>query len=556
MPRSTSLRAALGALTLALALPAGSSAASWSPATPAPAPGTDAGRAQVVADATGRVTAAWMRDGEVRVADRLPSGGFGAGETLSSAETWPGVSLAANASGAMAAAWIDDGVVEVAIRPAGGAWGTPQPVSGAGAASPQVGISDAGDVTAAWVRGNLVETKTRAASASAWPGASVWFSDVSPDHPVLAVAGDGRALLVWSPRIGTAPGLRAATRPAGGAFDTAKIVESRVEDEAGNAVRASVAAEGATGGFTAVWPNHDGEYRRPSVHAGRASAAGDLLAIGQISNDEVLRSADSPLPAVAANGASDAAAVFLQELDGDADDATVQLTRRSGASAFGPYGDISAPGVDTEHAPDIAVDPQGRVAAVWVRDGKVEAVRASGAVPAASPLSAAGAENPVVTFDAAGDAVAVWTRGGALESSTYGEHPTPPGGGGPVVVAGKDEQKDRPCDCEPAPRDTAAPKLSRLKLTKTTRRRGGRVSVRVSEQARLTFRVQRRTKRGFTTVRGASFALESGTGLTSLRIPKKVVKRLRPGRHRLVVTARDGAGNAAGPMSLRFRVGR
>jgi len=96
--------------------------------------------------------------------------------------------------------------------------------------------------------------------------------------------------------------------------------------------------------------------------------------------------------------------------------------------------------------------------------------------------------------------------------------------------------------------DTLAPAIRRLTIV----RAGRLVRFRLSERSRVTLRVIRagtRTTAGRVRLRGRA-------GANRIRLRRRVarIRPLAPGRYRLVVTARDGAGNRAKPRSARFAV--
>ena len=140
----------------------------------------------------------------------------------------------------------------------------------------------------------------------------------------------------------------------------------------------------------------------------------------------------------------------------------------------------------------------------------------------------------------------------------------------------------------PPPRDTVAPRVSRLKLSRRTfaahrsgpsvrgaRARGTRVSYRISEAATVTFRVQRvlagrrvrgrcvkatranRAKRRckrYRTLRG-SFRHTGTAGANRFTFTGRLAGRsLRPGRYRLLAAAKDAAANKSRPVRKPFRI--
>jgi hypothetical protein len=104
--------------------------------------------------------------------------------------------------------------------------------------------------------------------------------------------------------------------------------------------------------------------------------------------------------------------------------------------------------------------------------------------------------------------------------------------------------------------------------------RGTTFGYRLSEPARVTFRIERRTsgrkvrkrcvrptrrnrrrKRCVRYVRVGAFAQDGGAGANQKRFSGRIGRRaLRPGRYRALLTARDSAGLVSKPATVRFRV--
>lgn len=138
----------------------------------------------------------------------------------------------------------------------------------------------------------------------------------------------------------------------------------------------------------------------------------------------------------------------------------------------------------------------------------------------------------------------------------------------------------------PAARDTIAPVLSRLRVSprrfavrrpaRTAARRGARIRWRLSEPARVTFRVDRvrpgfrrgrrcavhpppsgHVRRCARFARVGSFARVGQTGTTAVRFNGFIRRRaLRPGPYRLTAIARDAVRNRAKAKRVRFTVVR
>jgi hypothetical protein len=103
--------------------------------------------------------------------------------------------------------------------------------------------------------------------------------------------------------------------------------------------------------------------------------------------------------------------------------------------------------------------------------------------------------------------------------------------------------------------DRTAPVLARLTARATSR---GRLTIRfrLSERATVTLRLQRRVGRRYRTTRG-QLRRAGRAGVNTVRFSGRLGgRRLRPGAYRLVVTARDAAGNQAPAKRLVVRLRR
>jgi hypothetical protein len=130
------------------------------------------------------------------------------------------------------------------------------------------------------------------------------------------------------------------------------------------------------------------------------------------------------------------------------------------------------------------------------------------------------------------------SRGGAPAAPAVPVRPTPVGAGGPAPGGSA------------AAQDTRRPRLSRLRVKRVGRRY---VAVfRLSEAARVGVRLDRGRRRGTRTRyrflrRLAARQLRAGARSVTLG------RRLKPGRHRVLLTATDAAGNEV-RVAARFRV--
>jgi PKD domain len=92
--------------------------------------------------------------------------------------------------------------------------------------------------------------------------------------------------------------------------------------------------------------------------------------------------------------------------------------------------------------------------------------------------------------------------------------------------------------------DTIAPVISRLRVAHARRL----IRFRLSEHARVTVRLTRvRARRVARSIR-----VSGRTGANRIRLRRRLLRALAPGRYRIKVSARDAAGNQANPRTARL----
>jgi hypothetical protein len=96
--------------------------------------------------------------------------------------------------------------------------------------------------------------------------------------------------------------------------------------------------------------------------------------------------------------------------------------------------------------------------------------------------------------------------------------------------------------------DRVKPVLRGLKAGKR------KVSYRLSERARVSLKIQRKSGRRYKKVR--TLSVRGKKGRNAIRTSKRLRKLLHSGRYRVVAQARDGAGNKSAKKVVRFRVKR
>jgi len=105
--------------------------------------------------------------------------------------------------------------------------------------------------------------------------------------------------------------------------------------------------------------------------------------------------------------------------------------------------------------------------------------------------------------------------------------------------------------------DRVAPKLSKLSLAPASFRASSKLGYRLSEAAKLSVRIERRTKSGrFTRLRGA--LRDSGeAGKNTMQVKRRLAgRKLAAGRYRLVIKATDAARNTSSAKRIGFTIKR
>lgn len=227
----------------------------------------------------------------------------------------------------------------------------------------------------------------------------------------MGLDAQGNAVAVWT-SYGTWRRTQAATRPVGGSWST-PITFSVPDEKSGWNPRVAVAANGDA---VAVWSSTRLDTDRQITMAATREAGGGWSAPVELSLHGNTDIGLSYQPAVVVDAQGTATAIWSEDMDYG--EAILTSTRPHG-------GDWSAPVELTVRAdlaaskPQLAVDPQGDVTAVWIRNeweylGGIaqSATRPAGGSAWSAPVDLSASDLhalwPQVSVDAQGDAVAVW----------------------------------------------------------------------------------------------------------------------------------------------------
>lgn len=273
------------------------------PLSPLNAPGFDAnGDAFIVwTEQAGATTEAVVPEFRVRAAVRPADGRWQPMETLSRLGLNPEVTV--DTRGEALAAWEGQSGVEAAIRPVGGGWLAPQTVGtprGEEPQEPQLASDASGDAIVvaplqAHGRGSTgIEAAVRAAGGAFSPPQTISDHREKALDPRIAMNSRGDAIVAWDVQVPTGCLIRAAFRPAGGAWDAPRTVPDGREfcrgrhgvaiDEHGNAIVAWIAMRGSTMLVKTAGRDAKGRWSAQPV-IGRASAVAEPPEVPRVGMD-------------------------------------------------------------------------------------------------------------------------------------------------------------------------------------------------------------------------------------------------------------------------------
>jgi hypothetical protein len=320
-------------------------------------------------------------------------------------------------------------------------WSRPMNISGAlsiGEESPSVSVDSAGNATAVWRRyrgGKLIYESAVRQAGRPWSKPSRFFGGLEDAWGLrIAVDALGNETAIWGRRVGRSPVVQSATRAAGGAWSTPVTLS------AAGAGSALVAA-GPEGNVTAVWTLEREEGWRSVVQSATRSAGGSWSAPVTLSATK--KGARSPQIALDPQGG--ATVVWEEEHSG-----AIESSTRSSVGTWSAPVTLSAAGVGAAW-PQVAVDSQGNATAIWAgavfSGGRIQSHRiqtatrpAGGTWSAPVSISKPGhrhVQDPQIAVDPQGEVTAIWQRSNGSELVVQGA--TRPLGGtwsAPVEITG------------------------------------------------------------------------------------------------------------------------
>jgi hypothetical protein len=276
--------------------------------------------------------------------------------------------VAVDAQGDATAVWIQlpgsggPEILEAATRFAGGGWSAPVQLSQAGeqALSPKVVVSPDGDAAVVWFGYDGSKEVVRAATrpaGGAWT-AAVALSDLNEyaAEPDIAIDPQGNATAVWT----TGPQfeygfVQTATHPAGGSWSQPVALS----DESEAAALPHIASD-SQGNLTAIW---DSGGEEGIIQSKTRPAGGEWSSAAvNVSSEDGL----SSYPQIAIDGQGDVVAVWQQKdiHAGSGFHYFIQTARRSAGSWSTPLTISREDGLAMN--PGLAADPDGNATVIWV----------------------------------------------------------------------------------------------------------------------------------------------------------------------------------------------
>lgn len=351
---------------------------------------------QIAVDGDGDATVVWESYGGtnrllVQSVSR-PAGGawqapvtIGEVKTMMAPEPW----VAVDADGNATAVWKTFDVIQAASRPVGEGWQPATPISDpeAEAYVPQAAVNADGDVTAVWMEADDSNYVVRGAFrpvGGSWEAPTlVSAAGEYAGNPHIALDPDGDAMVVWRGENEGQEVARAAYRPAGGAWQAPEDVSVP-----GEAVQALHVALYQSGEAMVVWAGSTNEVGGHSVvRAAHRPTSGSWEAPVDLSED-----GENAFPADVAFDPDGNAAVVWVRYDGT--NHVIQAAYRPAGGEWEAPVDLSETDADAMDAvvvlgaPGVSTAAEGVAAAMWTR---VESVSCPGEFPCYSyTLQAAG----------------------------------------------------------------------------------------------------------------------------------------------------------------------
>ena len=420
-------------------------AAAWTPPVDLSESGQDASAAQIALDGMGNAMAVWQRSNGTNVVVQSATKPFAldwqspVNVPVSPSSDSSSPQLALDIHGNATVAWTSlsaSFVLQASSRPYGGNWQfAPDTLSFSNPASgsQRIAVDPFGNVTLVWENvegaGSIIQSFTKSYGGS-WQSPIDLFSLVGSTFavsPQVAVDVQGNATAVWTSITATDVNTEASTKPFGGAWQS--VVSELSQQTASLLISNPQICVDVNGNATAVWQFDDGSHT--TIQASSKPFGGAW----QASPNTLSPSGyDAINPQVAVDPQGNLTAVW--ELNNGSNSVIQASTKLNGWGWGLPTTLIT--GQDS-HNPQIVIDAYGNATAVWMgSNGTNTIIQAStkpyGGVWQTSTTSVSypgqNASAPLISVDSQGNVFAVWQRFNGsnliIQSSTLYRVPLPP----------------------------------------------------------------------------------------------------------------------------------
>jgi len=244
----------------------------------------------------------------------------------------------------------------------------------------------------------LLALASVATAAPAWLSSTNLTEAGTPTNPDVAVDASGDATAVWDRSAGAYYEILAATRPAGGSWQTP--VQISAPGETAGLPQVAVNPQGDA---VAVWESGGPEHFTVSA-ASRSTANGAWSAPVKIG----YAGWANPQPQVVVDSLGNAVAIWASQTENPGTGHIQTSTLPAGGAWSTP---VAISGGSSADDPQLAVDPAGNVTAIWGNFDAIEsAAKAAGASAWGEPatLSEQWTGAPKLAVNASGEVVAAW----------------------------------------------------------------------------------------------------------------------------------------------------
>jgi uncharacterized membrane-anchored protein len=401
----------------------------------------DAEAPQIAFDGSGNAIAVWHQSDGTKMniyANRYTAstGTWGTEELIESSNVGHAIApqIAVDSTGNAIAVWRQDvGDINIYANrytASTGSWGTAELIesnSVGNTVSPQIAVDSTGNAIAVWQQSDGIDESIYAnrytASTDSWGTAELIESGNNGQavQPQIAFDSAGNAIAVWSQSDGGLSNIYSNRYTAGAGWGTAELIAT---GDADNADRPQIAID-SNGNAIVVWRELSALGAKVSIYASRYTASTDSWG-----TEELLENSDDGHafdPQIAIDDDGNGVAVWWQR--DSANLRHIYSNRYTPGAGWGTEERIESSDQGHSHYPEIAIDDEGNVIAVWSQNDLVS----SGLLYAnryTANTGSWGTEGPIgngngsvlqaqVAIDGDGNAITVWRQSDGTYLSIY-----------------------------------------------------------------------------------------------------------------------------------------